>query len=108
MENVQLTRLAVRACRIAFRNIGGMNNGYQEEVARRIQEVWEEEEVDLSSLATFVCHDDADHVMRSYYRGTHDLPEEMRCEYCGEYVETSKSIENRFCKRECQKENQED
>lgn len=107
MDNRQLTRLAVRACRIAFRNIGG-GDPYQEEVARRIQEVWEDEGVDLASLATFDCEaNDADHAMRRYYRQKNDFPEEMHCDYCGEYVETDKALAEKFCTPKCQKESAE-
>lgn len=113
MDNEQLTRLAVRACRIAFREIHGQNYAaYQEEVARRIQEVWEEEGVDLSSLATFDCEAyDADNVMRRYYRQKNNLPRELRCEYCGAYVEASKALSGsgnsesqRYCQVTCQRE----
>jgi len=103
MENIQLTRLAVRACRIAFRNIGGYENDYRQEVARRIQEVWEEEGVDLSSLATFDCYGgDADREMRRYYREKNNFPAEMLCAYCVEYVDTDKALAGKFCSLDCQ------
>lgn len=92
MNPYLLTRLASRACRIAFRNIGGMDFAYKEEVARRIQEVWEEEGVDISSLATQDPFDDADRMMRQVYRARKELPSEVRCDWCGEMEETSKAI----------------
>jgi hypothetical protein len=73
------------------------------EVARRIQEVWEEEGVDLSSLATWPRQGggDADTFMRAVYRKRKNLPEEMLCEYCGGHVEILKATEGKYCNPEC-------
>ncbi len=104
IEGRVLVRLAIRACRIAFRNIGGMDYQYQQEVARRIQEVWEEEGVDLSPLTTYQCHGDSDHTMREVYRDRKEMIAELRCEYCGELVEVPSSIKGKYCSITCHTE----
>lgn len=100
----ELVRLSVRACRVAVRFIGGPTyKEDKEEVARRIQEVWEDEGIDISSLAT--CHypgsNDADVYMREVYRARKGLPEEVQCRYCGERIEKLKAYDGCFCNSKC-------
>ena len=99
-----LTHLSIRACRIAFRNIGGYDGEtYKHEVARRIQEVWEDEGIDISSLATVVApgSNDADKYMRVVYRDRKNLPKELHCGYCGAFVEINKAFLTEYCNETC-------
>lgn len=102
-------RLAVRAARIAYRNIPGRDRAYRDEVCRRIQEVWEDEGADLTPLGTWPRDEpsrtDADGDMRRVWRQRNRLPPEVLCEWCCEdYIERSVAIDGRWCSQKCHHE----
>lgn len=74
-EHRVVTRLCVLACRIAFREVAPAQKVVREDIARRLQETWEDDGINLCSIEDVIDYygedvdgDDAIAEMRRVYK----------------------------------------